>query len=75
MADDNQMDGNNQASELMLMEEVAVLTRIPVNSLRYYRQRNKGEGPPSFKLGKRVFYRRSSVLAWIEEQFKKSEAS
>ena len=52
--------------DLMSQPEVAELTRIPVETLRYLRWR--GEGPRSFKLGRRVMYERADVLQWIEEQ-------
>jgi excisionase family DNA binding protein len=45
--------------------ELLVLTR---NTLEKWRVR--GEGPPFVKLGGRVRYRRSDVLAWIEENTK-----
>lgn len=41
-------------------------TRIPVGTLRYWR--HAGKGPESFKLGRRVVYRRSAVDAWIAAQ-------
>lgn len=56
-----------QARQLMTMDEVAELTRIPVNTLRFYR--HKGTGPKSAKLGGRIMYRRNDVDAWIEEAF------
>jgi predicted DNA-binding transcriptional regulator AlpA len=31
--------------------------------------RYKGVGPPSARVGKRVLYRRSGILAWLEKQF------
>jgi excisionase family DNA binding protein len=51
-------------SPLMTTEEVADYTRLSVETLRYFRQRE--EGPAWVKLGRRVFYRRSDVDAWIE---------
>lgn len=39
------------------------MTRLSVETLRYFRQR--GEGPPYAKLGRRVFYRASDVEAWV----------
>jgi predicted DNA-binding transcriptional regulator AlpA len=51
-------------SELLLIEEVAELTRLPLSTLRFYRHAGKG-GPKSFKLGNRVAYKRSDVEAWI----------
>lgn len=54
--------------EYMTTEEVADLTRLPPETLRYYRHLGD-RGPRSFKLGgRRVLYERGDVLAWIEEQ-------
>jgi len=52
--------------DLLLLEEVAQLSRVPLNTLRSLRQR--GLGPKTFKLIGRVVARRSDVLAWIAEQ-------
>src|SRR4051794_28271149 len=43
-------------SPLMTTAEVADYTRLSVETLRYFRQRD--EGPPFAKLGRRVMYRR-----------------
>jgi predicted DNA-binding transcriptional regulator AlpA len=51
-------------SPLMTAAEVANYTRLSVETLRYFRQRD--EGPPFAKLGRRVMYRRLDVDAWIE---------
>jgi excisionase family DNA binding protein len=55
-------------SELLRIEEVAELTRIPLSTLRFYRHRGHG-GPRSFKLGTHVVFKRSDVEAWIESQY------
>lgn len=52
--------------DLMLTNEVALLTRKPAGTLRYYR--SLGIGPASFKLGRRIVYRRTVVLAWLDAQ-------
>lgn len=53
---------------LLSTAEVAELTRVPAATLRWWRY--NGEGPRSFHLGRRkVFYKRSDVLAWIEQQY------
>lgn len=44
-------------------EETAVELGVCERTLD--RWRNLGEGPPITKLGRRVFYRRSSVRAWL----------
>jgi predicted DNA-binding transcriptional regulator AlpA len=54
-------------AEILLMEEVSELTRLPLPTLRFYR--HAGKGPRSFKLGNRVAYKRSDVLDWIEQQY------
>jgi excisionase family DNA binding protein len=54
--------------DLLTIEEVAELTRLPVATLRWYRAMGKG-GPKSGKLGRRVVYRRADVEAWIAAAF------
>ena len=56
--------------QLMTMAEVAEMTRIPENTLRFYR--HKGSGPKSALIGGRVMYRRADVDAWITEAFDKA---
>lgn len=51
---------------LLLIDEAAELTRRSVNTLRWLRHR--GEGPPAYRSGRRIYYRRSAVLAWLAEQ-------
>lgn len=52
---------------LLRLPEVAELTGIPESTLRFYR--HEGRGPKSAKLGRRVVYRETDVLAWIDAQF------
>ncbi len=55
--------------DLLTIEEVAKITRLPVATLRWYRSTGRG-GPKSGKLGgRRVVYRRSDVEAWIAAAF------
>lgn len=51
---------------LLVTDEVAEEIRRAPATLRYWR--HIGEGPPSFKIGRRVMYRRDELLAWIEAQ-------
>lgn len=44
-------------------EELAELARTTSATCRYWR--HVGKGPRSFKLGRRVLYAESDVLAWI----------
>jgi predicted DNA-binding transcriptional regulator AlpA len=52
--------------ELLTLTEAAELLRTPVATLRYWRHCNTG--PRSFRLGRRVLYRRADLLAWIDAQ-------
>src|ERR1700730_9544633 len=54
--------------DLLTIEKVAELTRLPVATLRWYRAMGEG-GPKSGKLGRRVVYRRADVEAWIAAAF------
>lgn len=53
--------------ELLTTEEVSTLVGIPQATLRYWR--HNGEGPRSAKLGGRVVYRKTDVLAWVDAAF------
>jgi excisionase family DNA binding protein len=52
--------------DLLTIDEAAELLRAPVATLRYWR--HLGTGPRSFRLGRRVLYRRDDVTAWVEDQ-------
>lgn len=54
--------------DLMHTPAVEELTGVNAATLRYWR--HAGIGPASFKLGRRVVYRRSEVERWITEQEK-----
>jgi excisionase family DNA binding protein len=53
-------------AELLTIAEAAELLRAPVATLRYWR--HLGTGPCSFRLGRRVLYRRDDLLGWIDTQ-------
>ena len=50
--------------DLLTISEAAELLRAPVATLRYWR--HLGTGPASFRLGRRVLYRRDDLHAWID---------
>jgi excisionase family DNA binding protein len=50
--------------ELLTITEAAELLRAPVATLRYWR--HLGSGPRSFRLGRRVLYRRADLRTWID---------
>ncbi|MDO3315704.1 Helix-turn-helix domain [Mycobacteroides abscessus subsp. abscessus] len=52
--------------EIIGVELAAAITGLPPATLRYYR--HMGRGPASFKLGRRVVYRRSELERWLAEQ-------
>ena len=58
--------------ELLTTAEVATITRAPESTLRYWR--HVGTGPHSFRLGRRVVYRRADVTAWLDEQSETARA-
>lgn len=49
---------------LLTLAEVAEATRTPLSTLRYWRHR--GEGPRTFRLGRRVVAREVDVAQWVE---------
>ena len=59
--------------ELLTITEAAELLRAPVATLRYWR--HLGTGPRSFRLGRRVLYRRHDLHAWIDAQHGQVTAS
>ena len=52
--------------QLLTITETAELLRAPVATLRWWR--HTGQGPRSFKIGRRVTYRRGDLENWIEAQ-------
>ena len=59
--------------ELMTMQEVADIVRVPVATLRYWR--HLGTGPRSFRIGRSVRYWHTEVVHWLEEQSSHPQAS
>lgn len=59
--------GSKMDDQYLTPPETAELVRRPTSTLAYWRHRD--EGPPYAKIGRRVVYRRSDVLAWMEAQF------
>jgi predicted site-specific integrase-resolvase len=57
---------------LMTMEEVSEETRIPVNTLRFYR--HKGIGPKFAKFGRRLMAKREDVEKYVNAAFEAESA-
>ncbi len=53
--------------ELLTVAEAAQIVRRPEATLRFWR--HQGEGPHSFKIGRRVMYRREDVENWLQTQY------
>ncbi len=53
-------------TQLLTLTEAAARLRTPVATLRYWR--HLGTGPDSFRLGRRVVYRRDDIDRWITTQ-------
>jgi predicted DNA-binding transcriptional regulator AlpA len=68
------MDRNTTPSpnDLLLLPEVAELTRRSEATLRWLRHR--GEGPHGHRAGRRIYYRRGDVLEWLAEQERQGAA-
>jgi predicted DNA-binding transcriptional regulator AlpA len=52
--------------DILTLAEVADMTRMTPATLRYWRSVGAG-GPDSFKLGRRVMYRRADVEKWLAQ--------
>lgn len=57
---------SDNSDDLLLINEVAAITRRSVDTLRWLR--HQGEGPAGFRMGRRLVYRRRAVMEWIAQQ-------
>jgi predicted DNA-binding transcriptional regulator AlpA len=57
---------------VITLAEVSSKTRTPLATLRYWR--STGEGPKTFRLGRKVVAFESDVEAWIEAQAEKDRS-
>lgn len=53
--------------KLLTLDLAAKRLGVAENTLRHWRQ--KGTGPRSARIGRRVMYRESDLKAWVDEQF------
>lgn len=58
--------GDERDQKLLTIAEAAAILRTPIATLRYWR--HFGTGPHSFRIGRRVFYRYTDVINWLNEQ-------
>jgi excisionase family DNA binding protein len=52
--------------ELMTIGEVAEYLGVPVSTIHFWRGRK--QGPPAFKVGRRLMFRADDVAAWLDER-------
>lgn len=52
--------------EMLSLQEVCAILRVPEGTLRYWR--HLGCGPKSFKIGRQVRYWHADVVLWLTEQ-------
>ena len=55
--------------KLLTIQEAAAFLRTPIGTLRFWRSQRVG--PPSFKIGRRIYYWLSDISAWLDEQRRK----
>lgn len=53
-------------SKLLTLAETAAALNAPEQTLRYWVK--IGEGPPSFKLGRRRMFREEDIEAWLNQK-------
>ncbi len=64
---------NPPDDEILGIDQAAKLANKSVSTM--YWLRSTGQGPRSGKLGRRVVYKRSDVLAWVESAFESGETA
>ncbi len=64
--DQARIPDTGSSTQLLTLTEAAARLRTPVATLRYWR--HLGIGPDSFRLGRRVVYRRDDLDRWITAQ-------
>ncbi|WP_193604866.1 helix-turn-helix domain-containing protein [Nocardioides dongkuii] len=57
---------DSRDEDLLTLVEVAAILRVPVNTLRWWRQR--GDGPRFFKLGRHLLTTVGDLRTWVQAQ-------
>ncbi len=68
-----QPDSAHTNDELLTMQEVANVVRVPLATLRYWR--HLGTGPRGFRIGRSVRYWRTEVHTWLQQQSNRPPSS
>jgi excisionase family DNA binding protein len=58
--------GASRRSPLWSVRDLAEFLGVPMNTV--YKWESRGDGPPSYKVGKHRRYRERDVLAWLESR-------
>jgi excisionase family DNA binding protein len=68
------MQANTQQSlpELLTVPELAAYLSVPVRTVRFWREND--DGPPAFRVGKRLYFRASDVTRWLDERADSSKS-
>jgi excisionase family DNA binding protein len=62
--EDERRPARSENDRLMTVEDLAEYLGLPIATI--YKQRSEGTGPPGYRVGKFVRWRRSEVDAWLE---------
>ncbi len=65
-------EDQHENDEMLGIEEAAAYLRVPVATMRYWRY--CGDGPFSFRLGRRVRYWKTDLILWRAEQGRRPDA-
>lgn len=55
------------SSDLLTLDQFAVMVNTPLNTVRFWRQ--TGYGPTFARIGRRVMVRRADAESWVQAQF------
>lgn len=69
----HQPDSNSEPDPLLPPRELALQENITKGWLD--KARCRGDGPPFYRIGGRIYYRRSEYLAWLDERRHTSTSS
>lgn len=63
----------DQLDQLLSTRDLGVYLDVPVTTL--YAWRHRGEGPPAFRVGRHLRYRRVDVEEWIRRRLEEAQFS
>jgi excisionase family DNA binding protein len=57
---------NKPLDELLTLDELCAMLKI--TKATAYKQRSTGSGPPGYRIGKHLRFKRSEVFVWLESK-------